>query len=172
MERPPTQNQLVNDVAALYEALRVPLLRFAAVNNLGKAAEFEDLVQDVFVEFYLNILDGKTINNPTSWLYKAVGSRGIDKIRKNKRELSGSSSLPAPQPDYPREIQDLENAETATQVISLLNSRERTILIMSVDGFSYQEIAEALDTTVKLVSVYKCRAFEKIRTAKLGRGVL
>ncbi len=166
MERPPTLEQLIDDVSALYEALRVPLLRFAAAKNLGNPAEFEDLVQDVFVEFYLNLRNGKPINNPISWLFKAVSSRGIDKIRKNKRELSRSRSLVAAQPDCLRGIQDLEHVEIAKQALSQLNSREREILVMSAEGFTYQDIAEALDTTISLVSVYKWRALQKICTQK------
>lgn len=165
MERPPTL-KLVDDVSALYEALRGPLLRFATVKNLGNTADFEDLVHDAFVELYLTMLKGIPINNPTSWLFKAVDSRGIDKIRKHTRELSHLRSLPEPQSDHPRGIQDLEYAELAKQALSQLNSRERQILVMSGDGFTYQEIADALDTTVSLVSVYKCRALKKIRTLK------
>jgi RNA polymerase sigma factor (sigma-70 family) len=167
MQQPPTFKELLDAVTALYEELRVPLLRFAAFKNFGKTAELEDLVHDVFVQFYSLLRDGSTIDKPKPWLYKAVRSRVVDKIRREEVMSTYLKSLSAPQNDSYRGVeQDFERAEMVEQLLSPLNVREREVLMLSNDGCSHEEIAEALDISVKSVSVYKTRGLKKLRAPK------
>ena len=170
MQEPPTLKELPNgdkrqrQITAWYEEFRDHLWRFAAYKNLANRADLEDLIQDVFLELYVHLLKGATIHNPRSWLFKAIQSRAIDKIRKAKRESSHLKKVPESQNEDVRRLDhDLEHAEILKQAFSQLNSTERDILVLRILGLTHKEIAEVLGISVQSVSQPIVRALKKLR---------
>ena len=170
MQEPPTfktltnGDKLVDEVAALYEDLREPLLRFAFFEDLGDRASHEDLVQDIFVNLIEQVRSGSIIYNPKAWLFKAIHNRGIDGIRKVRSRAKNFKLLPAPSGHAPNATQQhMESAEILERAMSRLNAKERHVLMLRIIGLTYKEISEALDISFESVSVYRNRALTKLR---------
>lgn len=53
--------------------------------------------------------------------------------------------------------------EELHEVIAQLDEPDRTIVTMKLEGYSYKEIAQELDTTEKNVSVRLVRVKDKLR---------
>lgn len=159
---------LCDAITALYLAWRIDLLRFAAFRNFGSKTDLEDLLHDVFIELYVHVSNGSTIENPKSWIYKALLHRGIDRCRRAQRLSKYLTSLPTPQNENEGGVeQKVERAEILNRALSQLNVRERDILMLRLLGLTYEEIAEILETSVSLVGVYVTRGLRKLRNPKL-----
>jgi RNA polymerase sigma factor (sigma-70 family) len=173
MQDPPTlkglrkgekPESLVDAITALYLAWRIDLWRFATFKNFGPKEDLEDLLHDVFIELYVHVINGSTVENPRAWIYRALLSRGIDRYRRAQRLSKYLMSLPTPPHDNERGVeQNLERVEMLNHALSQLNFREKDILMLRRSGLSYEEIANTLEISVSAVSVYINRGLRKLR---------
>lgn len=114
----------------------------------------EDLFQDIVFQLWQSAerYHSETAAE-TTWIYRVGLNTAISWTRKEKtrqkqrKELSHVASL-------------LNNAESTDprlewlyEQISLLNSIDRSLTLMMLDGFSYQEISETLGISVSHVGV-------------------
>ena len=121
---------------------REPLVRYA-YRLTGNARRAEDVVQTAFVR-YLEQAD--SVESPRSWLFTVVTNLVRDHKRKQKRrrELAAGepgSSGPTP-PDEAAELQ--HDLEEVRQALYRLDGRDRALLLLRAEGFSYREIADSL----------------------------
>lgn len=155
---------LCDAIESLYVEWRMDLWRLAAFNTVGLNDDLEDLIQEVFLQLYRQVSNGVIIQNPKCWLYKAIIHRATDLRRKRQRTTKYLKTLPTAEPHYEQGVHEsLECVELLKQALLHLNVREQEILMLRYLQLTHQEIAEILDTTVSLVSVYTYRAFHKLR---------
>jgi RNA polymerase sigma-70 factor (ECF subfamily) len=67
---------------ALLESEEVGLMRYAFALT-GRRAVAEEIVQDVFLQLHIN---WDHVATPRAWLYSSVRNRGLDHLRRSKRE--------------------------------------------------------------------------------------
>jgi RNA polymerase sigma-70 factor (ECF subfamily) len=128
----------------------------------------EDVAQKVFVNIYDKLKDFRFQSSFKTWIYRIAVNCAIDHARKASREKDRIKA-------YGREFKitaDLNQsdqgelgyrAECAGQLLDQLSADQKACLVLrSVEGLSYKEIADTLKIKVNTVRTRLKRAREKL----------
>jgi RNA polymerase sigma-70 factor, ECF subfamily len=137
---------------------------------VGDPAEAEDLALEAFLRLYRHNQKQPEVQNTGGWLYQVATRLGLNSIRDWKRreqyELNaGRYALEETAQLSPAEI--LAQAEERHQgrlALARMNERQSQLLILRYSGFSYKEIARALNLAPASIGPLLVRAereFEK-----------
>jgi RNA polymerase sigma factor (sigma-70 family) len=128
-----------------------------------------DLAADVSQEAFVRLVEKEPTNSGIrAWLYRVATNLVRDESRVRRRRVELLVGAPdrvphgdAPlRPDLRLEVQ--ERQEVVRAALEALSPRDRTVLLMREEGFSHQEIAEAVGTTTKSVGSMIARALRKL----------
>lgn len=155
----------------LMATYRKPLVNL--VNSIiSNHDEAEEIVQDVFVRFYLkrDSFEGKS--KIYTWLYRVSFNRAVDYIRKKEREkkyrLKEYRNAEMQESDDDNSI----NKIILTESLAKLEDSFRIPLIMSeYENYSYEEIAERLGLPVNTIRTRIFRARKKLLSIMKKMGV-
>jgi RNA polymerase sigma-70 factor (ECF subfamily) len=137
---------------------------------VGDPAEAEDLALEAFLRLYSQNQKQPEVQNPGGWLYQVATRLGLNSIRDWKRReqyelTAGRYALEEPTQLSPADI--LAQEEERQQVklaLARMNERQSQLLILRYSGFSYKEIASALNLAPASIGPLLVRAereFEK-----------
>lgn len=147
---------------------RVLAVLFRMTASRGDA---EDLANEVFVKLYRGRSMPNADGNVAGWLYRTATNLGIDALRKASRrrqhENAAARESRAPQAaDGPlTAVLSGERRQRVREVLSQLKPVQAQALILRSSGFSYQEVADALDVKRVSVGTLLLRAEEAFRKA-------
>jgi RNA polymerase sigma-70 factor (ECF subfamily) len=153
------RNSVVDRLQRFYETHRQALFTYA-LSRTGQREAAEDLVQDVFMK----LLDQR-IRLPLQlrpYVFRMIRNAVIDQARHNQSRPSETwfdlDLLPADSPD--RELMPwlLQGLDTLDE-----NQRE-VIVLKTLDGLSFREIALVLDKPAGTVASLHRRGIEQLRT--------
>lgn len=155
-------------VELLYRRYFQPLCSHA-VKYVGSKALAEDLVSEIFLEFYNAKIFLKINSSYRFYLYRSVRNRCYNYLKSDLRrteylevqdEWEGlNSETPESISQFEELYQDVQNAVGALPL-----DRRRIYLMNRFEGKRYQEIASELNLSVKTVEVQLYRANKFIRT--------
>jgi RNA polymerase sigma-70 factor (ECF subfamily) len=137
--------------------------------QLGNADLASDALQDTWVRLENDKDAPEQVQHPLSYLMRMATNSALDKIRSEKRFLSGEEvelifdnlSDPAPGPE--RTMEARSESDRLLQVMEEMPARQRRILtLIRVDEMSRQEVANCLGVSVSLVDRELKRAHEYI----------
>ena len=137
---------------------------------VGDPAEAADLALETFVRLYQKDPLPQDGSNPGGWLHRVATNLGLHSIRSWKRReryelTAGKYALEQTEEESPAEILAREEEQRMTRrALAQMNERQSQLLIMRYSGFSYKEIAEALNlapTSVGPLLLRAEREFEK-----------
>jgi RNA polymerase sigma-70 factor (family 1) len=153
-------------VELLYRRYFQPLCSHA-VRYVGARAVAEDLVSEVFCQFYSGQVFQTISTSYRVYLYRTVRNRAFNYLKRELRraeslEVAREVSLPEEQqPDtisqYEELYQDVDRAINTLPV-----ERRRIFILRRFEGKRYQEIAAELGLSVKTVEVQIYRANRQI----------
>jgi len=131
-----------------------------------KAAE--DVVQDVFVKFWVKRNDVDRDKNIKSFLFQSTRNRAIEIIRRNKVESKYLGSL---QDIDDWQNEDLEEVSDQYILMEKLNNSMRQLppkcqevfRMGKLKGLTYREIANTLNISIKTVENQMGRALRLLR---------
>ena len=144
-----------------------------ALNMTGNEEDAFDLSQEAFLKAFRSLSTFRGEAGFGSWLYRMTANLCIDFLRKKKRQGGQIISLDAEEEDRrPTELPDLryepqnalEKKEVQEKVragLEKLPHEQKLILVLrDVEGFSYQEISDALKIELGTVKsrIYRARA--------------
>ncbi|SFX20313.1 RNA polymerase sigma factor, sigma-70 family [Thermoactinomyces sp. DSM 45891] len=125
----------------------------------------EDIAQDVFVRFYR--MDRSSVKHIPAWLIKMAIHTSYNYVRSEKRHLARieKESLYVTGTTISTESRWLQRDEIATvrDILAQMDERERDLLLMKYSGFSYDELAEAVNINKGSVGTFLSRAKERFR---------
>jgi len=151
----------------------------AALRLTHNPADAEDVVQDTYARAFAAFHQFKPGTNLKAWLYRILTNTFINNYRKAQRQPSIAGE----------EIEDWQLARAAQHQSSGLDSAEMTaleaipdeavaqalqslspefrevVLLADVEGFSYKEIADIMDTPIGTVMSRLSRARAALRVA-------
>ena len=152
----------------LYRAHETAIRRHL-VYLTGDRALAEDLTQETFGKLYAMQLSGDDaeLRKPRSWLLTVASNLAYNHFRSEGRRATreireaGLASV-APQPV------DLDDVLDVRRVLGELDDRDRIVLMLRHSGFSYAEVAEAVDIAPSSVGTILARAQRRFREAYEG----
>jgi RNA polymerase sigma-70 factor (ECF subfamily) len=173
------------DKEAFEELIRRHQHRVFAVAGgiLRRREDVEDIAQQVFVKAYFSLKRFDQRAAFSTWLYKITVNECWDLLRKKKvrplvyesdlseeqaRQVITSAEKVNPWPDISEKIEARENVQ---KLLEGLDERDRLMLILKeVEGYSIEEIAEALNLNGNTVKVRLFRARRRVVSQAKKRG--
>lgn len=133
----------------------------AAMKMTRNPQDAQDLVQETFLKAYASFANFTEGTNLKAWLYRIMTNSYINIYRKKKREpyvaaaddledwqLAGANSTTAmSSKSAEAEALDRTPSNVVTEALNdLPEDRRMVVYLADVEGFSYQEIAQIMDT--------------------------
>jgi RNA polymerase sigma factor (sigma-70 family) len=145
---------------ALVERYQARLLGFCR-QMLGSTEDAEDVLQEVFVAAYNAMIADERPIAVRPWLYRIARNRCLNHLRKPTADgqdtmdthphLNGVTTL--------ERVQNREEFRSLLADVDKLPETQRSALLLrEIDAMSYEEIAQAMDTTVPGVKSLLVRA--------------
>lgn len=142
---------------------------FRYLNRLtGDAARAGDTAQEAFVRLYQR---GQLPRDPRAWLTAVANNLVRDEHRRSSRRRKLREMNPTlfvyaePKPGPDEELITRERGRQVRRALDALPLRYRQALLMRHEGYSYREIASALDYRPSGVGKLIVRAMRAFRTA-------
>lgn len=170
MRKRPGLRPNVDDATSRLEAF-VPGLRRLARGLRFEKTQADDLVQDCLERAVAKWSQFSSQGSRRAWLYSIMINIARDQARAERRrgvhvdieELAkGALTSPAPQ-ETAYHVKDVLDA-----IGSLTQEHRELLLLVSVEGFSYAEAAEALDLPIGTVMSRIARARDRLRSIMDG----
>jgi RNA polymerase sigma-70 factor (ECF subfamily) len=144
----------------------LPSLYGAALRMTRNPADAEDLVQDAYLRAFRGFASFREGTNLKAWLYRILTNSFINTYRKRQREPQtvegpddldewylfdrlGARSVEGSAED--QVLEQLPDDEVKGALESLPENFRLPVLLADVEGFSYKEIAEIMDTPIGTV---------------------
>jgi RNA polymerase sigma factor (sigma-70 family) len=131
-----------------------------------------DLAQEAFVRLYRR---GEVPDDARAWLGTVASNLFRDERRRSRRRLRlldaqpAELTLGAPSPSTDAAVIEREQRESVRQALDGLSLRDRQMLLLRHEGYSYREIAQALGVTETGVGTMLVRAAAAFRAAFLEK---
>jgi RNA polymerase sigma-70 factor, ECF subfamily len=155
----------VDDALSARIAAELPRLRRHAVSLLYSHADAEDLVQDCLETALIKRDSLQNVARLRSWLFSILNNLFLMRLRAEKRRGKPSSiedfadSLAAAVPPQDRAL-----ATDLARAMGRLSAEHRQILLLiNVEQYSYQEVAESLGIPIGTVMSRLARARLQLR---------
>lgn len=129
----------------------------------GDAPAAEDLAVQVFLKYFRR---PPQTTHPQGWLSRSAVWLGLDSMRKQSRQRRLQDAAPAPKPRSaePDElVASRQPQERVRHVLARLKIEQAELLLLRNEGFTYGEIAVALDRKPNGVGTLLARAEEAFR---------
>ncbi len=153
--------------ASLYDHYYAALCAY--VNRILKGAEStEDLVQEVFIAIWRSEKRFASMQDLTRYLYRACYNNALVFVRNNQIHDTILNSIGAESDFTADDVYAQTVREEVTRqlyvYIEALPSEQKKVILMSIEGYSWDEIAEKLGISVNTVKTHKSRGFKSLRS--------
>ena len=147
------------------------------INLLRNQEDAEDVTQEVFTAIYLNLDKFKGESKLSTWIYAVALNKSKEFLRKKTRkkrfgifttiEEEDSHTLPDSVINFEHPGIKLENKERASTFYKALDqlaeNQKNAFILHKIEGVSYSEIADILETTIPSVESLMFRAKKKLK---------
>jgi len=139
---------------------------------LGSTEDAEDVLQEVFVNAYRAMLGDDREINLRPWLYRIARNRCLNHLRKPTADAQESMDM-VPMVEAASTAEKVHNREEFRQLLAdvskLPETQRSALLLREMDAMSYEEIAQAMDTSVPSVKSLLVRARISLAEASQAR---
>jgi RNA polymerase sigma factor (sigma-70 family) len=139
---------------------------------LGSTEDAEDVLQEVFVNAYRAMLADEREINLRPWLYRIARNRCLNHLRKPTADAQESMDM-VPAVEAAGTAERAHNREEFRQLLcdvgKLPETQRSALLLREMDALSYEEIAQAMDTSVPSVKSLLVRARISLAEASQAR---
>jgi RNA polymerase sigma-70 factor (ECF subfamily) len=168
---PQTESELLclaqqgdNDAFAQLQRRLEPSVRRFVWRLIGTHDAIDDIVQDAFISLYKNLKRIEPVDKLRPYLFRIVRNRSYDELRRQGRfehvslddePVENWASLYTP-PESGAKPEDLTHwmlvyAEVQAAMDRLPELQRQTLILFSEENLSYNEIAEAMNTSIGTV---------------------
>lgn len=141
-------SRIINKVCYFYATEKIP---------------YEDLRQEIYVNLWLSIGQYRGDSKLSTWIYRVAVNTALMALRSSKSKLE-TVSIDFGLIDISSEMEDeqIENLQTLHSLISRLEDMEKAIILLWLDEYSYDEIAETIGMKRNTVATKLHRIKEKL----------
>lgn len=135
-----------------------------------------DLAQDLAQEAFLRLWERGPEGPETAskvWLFRVATNLARDQARmeRTRHRILGALPSPPPIPSPEGEVERRQVAEAVHRVLKGLSPRDRALLLLRHEGFTYREVAEAVGVAPGSVGTLLARAQRRfVRALETGEG--
>jgi RNA polymerase sigma-70 factor (ECF subfamily) len=142
-----------------------------ALGILQNSGDAEDVSQETFVQVYESVKNFKAEAKFSTWLYRITVSKSLDHLRRKKRKkrfavvqslfgVNNETVIDPPDFNHPGvQLDRKEKASTLFRAIDKLPENQRIAFTLhKLEGLSYQEVSEVMETSVSSVESLMHRA--------------
>ncbi len=153
------------DFEKIYKKYYPEIYQFAYRLSMS-SSDSQDILQDAFTKLYNEKIHGINLKNPKSWLYKVVlnqwrNNYNQSKLRREKiaqMDWQGENGQ-TPETDFIK----TEKIKLTLNCLSQIAVKDKDILLLYHDGFTYAEIADILEINPSSVGKTLSRAIQKFK---------
>lgn len=141
------------------------LRRFGRQLNVSSEL-IDDLIQETFLRFYIELKKDVVFENPRAWLYKVFLNQFKTSINSKRYVIADSENIVMEEVqsvDFQEEYSKNEEKRIVFEILESLDKRDKEILLLYHEGFSYTEMAEILEINPNSVGKTLVRAIEKLK---------
>ena len=150
----------------IYERYYASLCAYTA-KLVGTPEAVEDLVQEVFIAVWEGERLFATVRELTNYFYRACYNNPLLHIRKNQIHDSILDALSVEEGFDEDELYALTvKEETIRQLYSYIDElplEQRRIILLRIEGYSWNEVAELLGVSLNTVKTQKSRSYKFLR---------
>ena len=154
----------MSETERLFEQHSPALYRFARV-LLQQQADAEDVVQAAFVKLIEHLARGGDRSNLRAWLFTVTANLARDRIRARRRWMPWEG-VEEPRVAAETTLSTNDPEREFLAIAHQLAPRDRMLLALRAQGFSYREIAEAAHIRPASVGQLLARALARWRKAR------
>ncbi|HEX6227939.1 MAG TPA: RNA polymerase sigma factor, partial [Solirubrobacterales bacterium] len=139
---------------------------------LGSTEDAEDILQEVFVNAYRAMLADDREINLRPWLYRIARNRCLNHLRRPTADAQESMDM-VPMVEAASTAEKVHNREEFRQLLAdvgkLPETQRSALILREMDAMSYEEIAQAMETSVPSVKSLLVRARISLAEASQAR---
>ena len=141
-------SRIINKVSYFYATDKVP---------------FDDLRQEIYLNIWTGLNQFRGESKMSTWIYRVAVNSALMVIRSTRSKIE-TVSLDFGLLDVSSELDDAqkENLQTLNALISRLENIEKAIILLWLDEYSYDEIAETLGLNRNTVGTKLHRIKDKL----------
>lgn len=141
-------SRIINKVSYFYATDKLP---------------FDDLRQEIYVNIWLGLKQFRGDSKMSTWIYRVAVNSALMALRSSKPKIK-TVSLDFGLLDISSEIDDTqrENLQTLYSLINRLEDIEKAIILLWLDEYSYDEIADTLGLKRNTVAIKIHRIKDKL----------
>jgi RNA polymerase sigma-70 factor (ECF subfamily) len=160
---------LEDEVIALFDELRAPLLRYLFSFRL-EMADAEEIVQEAFLALHRHLRGGKSRENLRGWLFRVAHNLALKRRSRTLRESAAPADTVS---DAGASIEDIlvrgQRRDRLMAVVQALPESDQRCLSLRAEGLTYRDIAEVLGVSLGAVAKSLTRSIERLQRADGGR---
>ncbi len=148
------------DHDALFHRLHPALYRYL-YRLTGDADTADDIAQETFVRLLRQSMPEEEVR---PWLFTVATNLVRDGVRKagrRQRLLAAENILPSAMPRPDEETDRMERVEAVRKALARIPLRDRQLLLMREEGFTYEEMARAAGVAPGSVGTLLGRALKR-----------
>ncbi|HOZ15257.1 MAG TPA: RNA polymerase sigma factor [Tenuifilaceae bacterium] len=126
----------------------------------GNSDDAKDIAQEVFTELFERLTKQADFINPRAWIYRVAYNRCIN-LHKRKQRLMYGDLLIA-QVDVDDSLERREQFLRVRKAMDKLSEKERALVILYKEGFSYKEMSAVIEINENSVGKTLSRAIDKM----------
>ena len=142
------------------------LIRRALAQRLNRAADIDDLAQEVYLRL-LRVPRPDLVRNPQAYLYRValnVAEEWRARAAQSFDHSSEALQTLAAQDDLERDASSQQRAQAIWQALEELPDASRTAVVLHVrDGMTYEEVARHMGVSRRAVKRYVAKGYAALR---------
>jgi RNA polymerase sigma-70 factor (ECF subfamily) len=170
-EATPAYSRLQQDVIALFDEYRAPVLRFLLSLRVP-VPDAEEIVQELFLSLFRHLRDGKSRANLPGWIFTVAHNLAMKHRLATKRQAerfsdtadSGETAADT-SPNPEDRLGTKQRQQRLLAVARALPEQDRCCLALRAEGLRYREIARVLGISVGSVANCLARALGRLSRA-------
>jgi RNA polymerase sigma-70 factor (ECF subfamily) len=162
-----SRDRLAEEVAALFDQFRSPLLRY--LSSFGLALpDGEEVLQEVFLALFQHLNRGRSRDSIRGWLFRVAHNLALRRRSRSRRDSETSLGAGAedlaidPYPNPEDRLASHQTKQRLLAVVEALPEQDRRCLLLRSEGLRYREIAEILDMSLGGVSLSLSRSLARL----------
>ncbi|BDX38090.1 DNA-directed RNA polymerase sigma-70 factor [Tenuifilaceae bacterium CYCD] len=127
---------------------------------IGNSDDAKDIAQEVFTELFERLTKQVDFINPRAWAYRVAYNRCINLHKRKQQVVYGDIIIT--QADVDNSLERREQFLRIRKAMNKLSEKERALVILYKEGFSYKEMSAVIEINENSVGKTLSRAIDKM----------